>query len=290
MILLHRPFTQYKSTTPEPDDQAQEAEQDVENLDHFSKLSRTICFDSAIRVARIFQTHRKRFDTRRIFVTGIQHAGAAATALIAGITQIKDPQDRIDPLKHLRTLARALKSMCPTYQPAERMSNVLEDVCLESGWDLDQLPELDDEAQIRRPTIPARRATSSDMTSSASKKRQMIAPEDNTIVVGNPFSLHDLHPRTNSFSTVIHPQGSLGGASLARHESMGWMNESPSQHMLSHKDPTTDFVGSSDHQDTTLEDMDAFGEFDLSPVEKQHDLQGQSQDLWTGIVWQMGTD
>ena len=108
---------------------------------HFTRLSRAICFDNAIQVARIFQCSRQRFKTRQIFVTGMQHAGTAATALIAAIALIKDPAERISPLQHLRILAKALKDMACTYRPAERMLNVLEHVIRDFGWEIDNLTD-----------------------------------------------------------------------------------------------------------------------------------------------------
>lgn len=66
LILLHRPFAMYE----EPNDPESEDASD----NHFSALSRTVCTKHAIRVARIFWQHRKRFDTREICITGLQHA------------------------------------------------------------------------------------------------------------------------------------------------------------------------------------------------------------------------
>jgi len=64
LILLHRPFALYE------DQAGNESGPD----DHFSALSRTVCTKHAIRVARIYWQHRQRFDTKQIFVTGMQHA------------------------------------------------------------------------------------------------------------------------------------------------------------------------------------------------------------------------
>ena len=67
MILLHRPFAMY-------DDQNNQDYEGKAPDDHFSSLSRAVCTKHAIRVARIFWQHRQRFDTKHIFVTGLQHA------------------------------------------------------------------------------------------------------------------------------------------------------------------------------------------------------------------------
>ena len=68
LILLHRPFAMY-------DDPSNSDSDDVNGPEnHFSTLSRTVCTKHAVRVARIFWQHRQRFDTKKIFVTGMQHA------------------------------------------------------------------------------------------------------------------------------------------------------------------------------------------------------------------------
>lgn len=67
LILLHRPFAMYE-------DQSMNGYDSNGPDDHFSALSRTVCTKHAIRVARIFWQHRQRFDTKQIFVTGLQHA------------------------------------------------------------------------------------------------------------------------------------------------------------------------------------------------------------------------
>lgn len=69
LILLHRPFALYEDQSNAGDGHGA-ARPD----DHFSALSRTVCTKHAIRVARIFWQHRQKFNTKQIFVTGLQHA------------------------------------------------------------------------------------------------------------------------------------------------------------------------------------------------------------------------
>jgi hypothetical protein len=69
LILLHRPFALYED----------QAGNETGPDDHFSALSRTVCTKHAIRVARIYWQHRQRFDTKQIFVTGMQHAVCVTT-------------------------------------------------------------------------------------------------------------------------------------------------------------------------------------------------------------------
>jgi hypothetical protein len=180
--------------------------------------------------------------------------------------------------------------MSPTYHPAERMSNVLEDVCLAAGWDIQNLPKLDDEGP--RPSVPARRATSSDVTVSAAKRRQLFPPSDNKIPTGDPLSMHGSQPRSESFSALTHPghlPNNLSTSSTVGPESMAWIDSSPGNAMFLSEGDKMDFLGTSDQQ--TLDDLDAFADFDLPPSGKQDNLQGQTQELWRGgYVWQLGPE
>jgi hypothetical protein len=124
LILLHRPFAMYE----EPTADGQEG-QVPDN--HFSALSRTVCTKHAIRVARIFWQHRQRFETRHCFITGLQHAGTAATALVAALAYIKDSNDRHNNMQYLDCLTSALQDLAYTYHPAERMFLVLQAVTAE---------------------------------------------------------------------------------------------------------------------------------------------------------------
>ncbi|KJR79860.1 fungal specific transcription factor domain-containing protein [Sporothrix schenckii 1099-18] len=97
--------------------------------DSRTTLSRSICTQQAIRVARIFWQHRQRFDGRRICITGIQHAGTAAIALIAALAyQQSSDSDRRSYLGYLEILSYALTDMSHTYQPASRMDDLLKAV------------------------------------------------------------------------------------------------------------------------------------------------------------------
>lgn len=127
LILLHRPFAMYEE--PAASDSEDSGGGGPDN--HFSALSRTVCTKHAIRVARIFWQHRQRFDTRQIFVTGLQHAGTAATALVAALAFLKDASDRSNNMQYLECLSAALQDMAYTYQPAERMFIVLQAVLAE---------------------------------------------------------------------------------------------------------------------------------------------------------------
>ncbi|OHF04688.1 fungal specific transcription factor domain-containing protein [Colletotrichum orchidophilum] len=101
--------------------------------------SRSVCSFHAIRVARIFWQHRQRFDGTKIFITGIQHAGTAAIALIAALTHHRCESDRRTYLGYLEILASAMSDMSQVYQPAARMDSLLKAVLGKLRTDNDNL-------------------------------------------------------------------------------------------------------------------------------------------------------
>ncbi|EME41414.1 hypothetical protein DOTSEDRAFT_176530 [Dothistroma septosporum NZE10] len=125
LILLHRPFARY-------DDGAGVETEGISALDnHFSQASRAICTQSAVATARLFWQHREKFDGKQIFCTGMQHAGTAATALIAALAYLPDSADRNNNMQCLEVLHLALLDMAHNYVPAERMAAVLDAVMVE---------------------------------------------------------------------------------------------------------------------------------------------------------------
>ncbi|PVH95805.1 hypothetical protein DM02DRAFT_689316 [Periconia macrospinosa] len=180
LILLHRPFALYE------DQSSQDQEGGGNGAgDHFSALSRTVCTKHAIRVAKIFWQHRQRFDTKRIFVTGLQHAGTAATALVAALAFIKDPNDRNNNMQYLECLSASLNDMGQTYQPAERMSVVLRAVMVELRGDTLPTTNPHDFKLLYKPNsavVPARRGSSTESFDKTPlyKKRQMNRPRAGT--------------------------------------------------------------------------------------------------------------
>jgi hypothetical protein len=116
----------------------------------------------------------------------MQHAGTAATALIAEIALIKDPAERVYPLQHLRILAEALSAMAYTYRPAERMLNVLEHVIHDFGWEIDNLID-------PAPTTRTQRNLLSRETSSVDaplmSRKSPTSPVDTGMRNSNPYAL-----------------------------------------------------------------------------------------------------
>ncbi|OIW26056.1 hypothetical protein CONLIGDRAFT_582044, partial [Coniochaeta ligniaria NRRL 30616] len=148
MILLHRPWAKYGSITssssgsspnshPSPPSHALGLG-DPQSLvdDSRTSLSRSICTQQAIRVSRIFFQHRQRFPSRKICVTGIQHAGTSAIALIAALAYQTSEPDRRSYLSYLEILSAAISDMAHTYQPAARMDDLLKAILVQLRSDV----------------------------------------------------------------------------------------------------------------------------------------------------------
>ncbi|CCF45640.1 nitrogen assimilation transcription factor nit-4 [Colletotrichum higginsianum] len=159
MVLLHRPWAEYDRKTgdemstgqyaiPGPSSDSRDA-----SLQHrkFSpetngpctsieanrmSSSRQVCSFHAMCVAKIFWQHRQRFDGTKIFITGVQHAGTAAIALIAASTYRRRAPESRTYLRGLEILASAISDMGQSYQPAACMENLLKEVLLKLRNDI----------------------------------------------------------------------------------------------------------------------------------------------------------
>ncbi|PVH68817.1 hypothetical protein DL98DRAFT_474418 [Cadophora sp. DSE1049] len=224
LILLHRPWAKYDDDDDGDGGGDGGHEDDDDRIaDHHAFMSRAICTRQAIRVARIFWHHRQRFDTRRIFVTGIQHAGTAATALVAALAFIKSTSDRKNNLPYLECLAAALHDMSATYQPAASMSAILQAVMLElqNASSRPSPPALQHQHHGVSATtaIPARRESNAidDADSRICKKRQLskssTRPDNpNANAAGGPGALLAFTPQSMvSTSTSSKPFTMLQG-------------------------------------------------------------------------------
>ncbi len=163
LILLHRPFARYDDpNSPNAEDAGNSA------LDsHFSRASRAICTKSAVSMARIFWHHREKFDGKQIFCIGMQHAGTAATALIAALAYIPDTKNRSNNMQYLEVLHAALRDMSHAYQPAERMSRVLDAVMVElRGGPISTSKG----SKGKRPSVTARRGSTTAASESAADR------------------------------------------------------------------------------------------------------------------------
>ncbi|ETS75242.1 hypothetical protein PFICI_13726 [Pestalotiopsis fici W106-1] len=162
MILLHRSWAKYGSMTddasthshPSPENGVQSPESshglpfsaaetsiglgDPNSImvDSRTSLSRNICTQQAMRVARICWQHRQRFSGKKIFVTGIQHAGTAAIALVAALAHQQDDADRRSYLGYLEVISQAIHEMSETYHPAERMDALMHAIIVQLKQDM----------------------------------------------------------------------------------------------------------------------------------------------------------
>ena len=207
MILLHRPWAKYDtdgagsnaaSSHPSPEGNHMNPEAsagvhanagsgdhaigmgDPSSMIHDSRasLSRSICTQQAIRVARIFWQHRQRFDGRKIFVTGIQHAGTAVLALVAALGFQRNDADRRTYLGYLEILSDALADMSHTYHPAGRMDDLLKAVLTQIRLGLGESPRsfhgfgLSGDGSAPSMMVPLRREAAGDADSGYPSKRR----------------------------------------------------------------------------------------------------------------------
>lgn len=147
LILVHRNFptrTQDQSSFPHS------------GFTDLSTLSRNVCVNSAIRISDIISSYRMRHSLQRIFVTGLQHVGTAATALMAEISMLqgsKSVHQRGKLLDCLSELSRDMRTMSETYQPAVLMANVVGHFLRDSN-DGSTTYSVPPSAQARDHTVP----------------------------------------------------------------------------------------------------------------------------------------
>ncbi|KAJ4351918.1 uncharacterized protein N0V89_007262 [Didymosphaeria variabile] len=119
LILIHRTFpTQLSTQNPSSHS----------GFTDLSTLSHNLCVNNAIRISEIISSYRIRYPLQRIFVTGLQHVGTAATALMAEISMLQgeqESQERERLLGCLGGLSEDMKTMSETYQPAVLMASVV---------------------------------------------------------------------------------------------------------------------------------------------------------------------
>lgn len=97
-----------------------------------------MCVSNATQVADIISLYRKRFKIQQIFVTGLQHVGTAATALMAEISMLQsspetDLAERARLLDNLKDLKESMEDMNDMYQPANLMATVVGHFIRDSG-------------------------------------------------------------------------------------------------------------------------------------------------------------
>ncbi|KAK3346586.1 fungal-specific transcription factor domain-containing protein [Lasiosphaeria hispida] len=152
MILLHRPWADYSPTPPDgsiatryPSPASPNQQNDAAAMgysqgfsgpqspskDNKMDLSRSMCTQHAIRIARIFWQHRQRLDGKKLCLMGVQHAGAAALALMAALAHRSKELDHQSNLRYLQVLSSAIYDMSQTYHPAARMYHLLKSMLVD---------------------------------------------------------------------------------------------------------------------------------------------------------------
>ncbi|OCK77440.1 hypothetical protein K432DRAFT_358583 [Lepidopterella palustris CBS 459.81] len=131
-VLLHRPFALYEQSKSE-----------TGNSDMFmnslSTVSRAVCIEHTLKTVQVLSVQFQRFEPIRFPQAQLQHIGTAVAALISAAAVSRDPNERARLLKSLHTLAELARAISPTYIPAELISNVLDNLLKEPGWDYKQV-------------------------------------------------------------------------------------------------------------------------------------------------------
>ncbi|KAH6615763.1 hypothetical protein B0J18DRAFT_289769 [Chaetomium sp. MPI-SDFR-AT-0129] len=115
--------------------------------DNRASLSRSMCTQHAIRIARVFAHYRQRFDGRRVVLCAVQHAGTAALALMAALAHKSAELDHHSNLRYLQVLSTAIYDLSHLYAPGARMYQLLkrmlveirEEMAKNGGWGIGAL-------------------------------------------------------------------------------------------------------------------------------------------------------
>ncbi len=86
-------------------------------MTHISERCRALGASSAIRIAKLFATFRRKYDVRCLQCSGVQYASIAARFLVKYIPLLA-PDEVVEPEAHLQSLVRTLEDMSQTFKPA----------------------------------------------------------------------------------------------------------------------------------------------------------------------------
>jgi hypothetical protein len=103
-------------------------------LSSFSAVSKTVCIEHTLQMVRVLSLQNQRFEAIRSPQAQLQHIGTAVSTLISAVAISKDFQERAMLLESLYILAELARAISPTYAPAEMISEVLDNVLEEQGW------------------------------------------------------------------------------------------------------------------------------------------------------------
>lgn len=200
MILLHRPWAKYGPVVSgigtssylgqESSAQLHASLAAFPQQNNRASLSRSMCTQHAVRVARIFWQHRQRFDGTKISTVAIQHAGTTALALMAALAHKSAELDHQSNLKYLQVVSSAIYDMSHAYQPAARMYNLLKTML----------------ADIRTELV---NSGSFNPAAMFNQLQQGSSTSSNTIFGSNAWGNNfdtNMHSRRRSASFVIEPR------------------------------------------------------------------------------------
>lgn len=268
---------------------------DGKEVSYFSLLSRSICHRHALCIARIFEQHNRRFKTRQMFITGIQHAGTAATTLIAQLTLVKDPEKQVMSFQHLNILIQTLKEMSPTYQPAERMFNVLEDVIQGAGWQLDNLHLENSRGLVGE--VPKRRLTPEYGPSEPASKRRRVEQPERVNTPKIPYSPPQSQPTDENFlglsdGHIFTPQV-MNASSMDRPDPLLWVNTNCFEDMMwgADRNGRTNFGETPPGHNNHIEGVSSnVGDKIVMPRVSAQEAQTlySAHDIWPDVLRQVG--
>lgn len=182
MIILHRPFAQFKQrslleeenvTTDRPTDRQQS------QADRLCQLSRMVCFDHAVLLAKVLKKHHDRFNARRTLFHAVGHADVCATTLFMTLIYTKDPLKREMALGYLQNLLEVLEALGATYPIGAKMCRALDGAL--NRWRNDVLTcQASNPIGPHTPTTHAKLATAT--ATATTETRQMNQLPTNTSV------------------------------------------------------------------------------------------------------------
>ena len=165
LVFLYRPFIEYDNWSPHGT-----IRDPVESI-----------LENGITIARIFMQSSRQYDVRQSFVTAMQHAGVAVSALITSLAYVNDPERRYTAMRHLLFMYTILQELAYTYRHALDMHKVVATVLQQTEWEneyrtLEQKFKRDQESA---PHIPARRGScniENKTDTQMMNKRRMVTP------------------------------------------------------------------------------------------------------------------
>jgi hypothetical protein len=123
MILLHRPFADYAQN---PSRSREPLTQQLAN--YTPAISRQICNENAIRIAKLLHAYCRQFGTKKTFTSIIHMIFTASLTLISQISTENTHADESEERKWLIQCLNTLNDLTPSFQIAGRVRNILKSI------------------------------------------------------------------------------------------------------------------------------------------------------------------